>query len=98
MDSAMDEFVQEEVAVLAGSSGVPAQVRWRGRRYPVIGRPVPWIDRSPWWAWTAERLPKVVEQPMWTVRMMAPDTGDIVEADLSVTAGDWWRLERIRAR
>ena len=92
----MDEIVAEEVAVLAGTSGVPAQVRWRGRRYPVVGRPVPWIDRSPWWAWTAERLPQVVEQPMWTVHLAAPDTGDIVEADLSVTAGDWWRLERIR--
>jgi len=91
----MDEIVAEEVAVLAGTSGVPAQVRWRGHRYPVVGRPVPWIDRSPWWAWTAERLPQVVEQPMWTVRLAAP-TGDIVEAELSVTAGDWWRLERIR--
>lgn len=92
----MDEIVEEEVAVLASALGVPAQVRWRGRRYPVVGRPVPWIDRSPWWAWTAERLPKVVEQPMWTVRLADSATGDVVEADLSVIGGDWWRLERIR--
>ena len=92
----MDEIVEEEVAVLASVSGAPAQVSWRGRRYPVVGRPVPWIDRSPWWILTAERLPAVVEQPMWTVSLVAPDTGDIVEADLSVLAGDWWRLQRIR--
>ena len=92
----MDEIVEEEVAVLASASGAPAQVRWRGCRYTVVGRPVPWIDRTPWWAWTAERLPAVVEQPMWTVRLAAPSTGDTVEADLSVVAGDWWRLERVR--
>jgi len=92
----MDEIVEEQVAVLAGTSGVPVQVEWRGRRYMVGGHPVPWIDRSPWWVWTSERLPKVVEQPMWTVRLITPSTGDTVEADLSVTDGDWWRLERIR--
>lgn len=91
----MDEIVAEQVAVLAGTSGVPVQVEWRGQCYPVVGRPVPWIDRSPWWVWTAERLPKVVEQPMWTVRLIT-DMGATVEADLSVTDGDWWRLERIR--
>ena len=96
--SIMDEIIEEQVAVLAGTSGVPSQVVWRGRRYPVVGRPVPWIDRNPWWALTAERLPQVVEQPMWTATLATPETGDTIEVELSVTAGDWWRLERLRGQ
>lgn len=92
----MDEIIEEQVAVLAGASGAPVQVDWRGRRYRVVGRPVPWIDRSPWWVWTAERLPQIVEQPMWTVALATTGSDHIVNADLSVTDGDWWRLERIR--
>ena len=92
----MDEDVGEEVAVRTHGSGVPVAVEWRGRRYQVVGRPVRWVDRSPWWRWTAARLPAVVEQPMWTVSLAAPGAEAVVEADLSVTAGDWWRLERVR--
>ena len=91
----MNELIQEAVAVRVGVSGTPARVVWRGRDYKVVGRPVPWIDRLPWWTWTAERLPQVVEQPMWTVSLAAPD-GGIVEADLSVTGGDWWQIEQVR--
>lgn len=91
----MDEIVQEPVAVRV-VSGTPARVMWRGRDYTVVGRPVRWIDRVPWWTWTAERLPRIVEQPMWTVSLAAPG-GDVVEADLSVTEGDWWQVERVRA-
>jgi len=92
----MDEIVEEPVAVRVGLSGTPAQVMWRGCRYQVVGRPVPWVDRAPWWTWTAERLPQVVEQSMWTVHLATPDGDGVVEADLSVVQGDWWRLERIR--
>jgi len=93
----MDEIIEEPVAVLASATGVPAQVVWRGCRYQVLGAPVPWIDRTPWWVWTAERLPQVVEQPMWTVRLAAPGSETIIDAELSVTDNDWWRLERIKA-
>ena len=91
----MDENIGEQVAVRTGASGTPSQVTWRGRCYRVVGRPVRWVDRSPWWRWTAARLPAVVEQPMWTVSLAASDDV-VVEAELSVTAGDWWRLERVR--
>ena len=91
----MDEVVGEQVAVRTHASGAPVLVEWRGRRYRVVGRPVRWVDRSPWWRWTAARLRAVVEQPMWTVDLAA-GTDDAIEVDLSVTAGDWWRLERVR--
>ena len=91
----MTEVVSEPVAVRVGTSGMPIRVLWRGRDYEVVGRPVRWVDRTPWWTWTAEKLPKVVEQPMWTVRLAAPDC-DVVQADLSVTGGDWWQIERVR--
>ena len=90
------EEIAEAIAVQANSSGMPVQVLWRGRSYRVVGRPTPWIDRSPWWAWTAERLPQVVEQSMWTVNLAQPDGGEIIQAELSVVDGDWWRLERVR--
>ena len=92
----MDESIEEQVSVLVGASGTPLQVVWRAHRYKVVGRPVPWVDRNRWWTWAAQRSPQIVEQPMWTVRLAAQDSGDVMEADLSVTAGDWWRLERIR--
>lgn len=92
----MDEDIEEQVSVLVGASGMPVQVVWRACRYTVVGRPVPWVDRNRWWTWVVQHSPQIVEQPMWTVRLAAPDTGEVMEADLSVTAGDWWRLERIR--
>jgi len=92
----MDDLVEESVAVRVGPAGAPVQVLWRGQNWQVMGRPVPWIDRLPWWTWTAERLPQVVEQPMWTVSLVMPGTDKVLEADLSVVQGDWWRLERVR--
>ena len=85
----------EVVLVQATRTGVPVRVSWRGHTYQVLGCPTPWIDRVPWWTWTAEQLPKVVEQAMWTVTMAARDGGATIQADLSVTGGDWWQIERV---
>jgi len=91
----MDEIVQEAAAVRVGASGTPQRVMWRGREYKVVGRPVRWVDRAPWWTWTAERLPQVIEQLMWTADLVTPG-GDVLQADLSVTGDDWWQVERVR--
>ncbi|MCL1906311.1 MAG: hypothetical protein FWG08_00035 [Propionibacteriaceae bacterium] len=92
----MDEQVAEVVAVQANSFGVPLCVNWRGQNYRVLGNPTPWIDRAPWWSWSADHLPRVVEQAMWSVTLAPLDHGEIIQAELSVTGGDWWQLERLR--
>ncbi|MCL1907689.1 MAG: hypothetical protein FWG08_07280 [Propionibacteriaceae bacterium] len=92
----MDEQVAEVVAVQANPQGVPLRVSWRGHNYQVLGRPTPWIDRAPWWAGNADHLPTVAEQAMWSVTLASADNPDIIQAELSVTGGDWWQLERLR--
>ena len=90
----MEDVVQELVSVRA-TAGVPTLVCWRGLDYRVVGRPVRWVDRAFWWTWPADQDPQIVEQPMWSVSLAEPG-GGILQADLSVSPDDWWRLERVR--
>jgi len=92
--------VDEPTVVWATPSGAPERLEWRGRRWLVCARPVPWIDRVPWWL-GVPRAPKggaagLVEQPMWRVQAMDSSGSDVVGLDLAVgTTGDWWRVTRV---
>ena len=81
------------VPVWTGQLGEPTRFEWRSHQYAVSGRPVPWINRAPWWT-TASMMGTVhtVTQRMWRVTAVNPVTGESIRADLGVEDGHWWRL------
>ncbi|MCL2736905.1 MAG: hypothetical protein FWD75_09820 [Propionibacteriaceae bacterium] len=86
----------ELVPVWVSTAGEPTRFEWRDRRYAVSGRPVPWINREPWW--TSASLVGSVQaltQHMWRVTGVDPATGESIHADLAVEDGSWWRLTHI---
>src|SRR5687768_1545728 len=40
----------ESVDVVCGPDGLPAELRWGGRKYSVCAEPVHWFERRQWWA------------------------------------------------
>ena len=86
----------ELVAVWASDTGVPQRFEWGGHRYLVCGRPVPWVDRMPWWSRAAEvGTIQAPEQQMWRVTGMDAITGDVTCVDLAVEEPRWWRVTGI---
>jgi hypothetical protein len=45
------------VSVATTPDGVPTRLEWDGRTFDVARKPLPWVDRSPWWSTTA-RAPR----------------------------------------
>ena len=87
------------VAVWASATGVPQRFEWQGRRFEVCGRPVPWIDRAPWWSRAAQvGTIQAPEQRMWRVAGMDTTTGEVTKVDLAVEVNesDWWRLTYVQ--
>ncbi|MDR0488812.1 MAG: DUF6504 family protein [Propionibacteriaceae bacterium] len=83
------------VAVWATETGVPQKFEWRGHSYVVCGHPVPWVDRLPWWSLGQEGPLNALEQQMWRVSGVNPDTGHVTCVDLAVEEPSWWRLASI---
>lgn len=77
--------------------GAPERFVWEGRRYVVVSRPIPWLERVPWWEQPAGTTPRtdgapVVERRMWQVEARALDTGEILTLDLAVGPGQRWSI------
>lgn len=90
---------QGEATVRTTTAGAPESLVWRGRRFDVIARPIPWIDRVPWWKTTARAPlgagPLVLEQKMWQVQAAAADDGEILIFDLAAGPGPQWPVTAI---
>ncbi|GAA1813256.1 DUF6504 family protein [Nesterenkonia flava] len=89
----------DSATVWTASSGAPERLVWSGRRFRVSARPIPWIDRRPWWH-TSTRVPagrsaEALEQRMWQVQATAEDDGQILIFDLAVAAGPSWPVTGI---
>jgi hypothetical protein len=90
--------LDEPAVVWTTAHGVPQRMQWRGREFLVCAKPVPWVDRVPWWQ-VAERAPaglgaELLERPMWQVQALSDDGADVVRLDLAV-GEDWWRVIRM---
>lgn len=90
---------QDSATVHMTAQGAPESFVWRGRRFDVVARPIPWIDRVPWWK-TAARAPAgaaplVLEQKMWQVQAAAADDGEIRIFDLAAGPGPQWPVTAI---
>jgi len=88
--------VGDLVAVWANDAGVPQRFEWGGHQYLVCPRPVPWVDRAPWWSMTETGLISDVEQQMWRVSGLDTTTGEITRVDLAVEEPGWWRLSGVQ--
>lgn len=77
--------------------GSPEKFVWEGRRYIVVSRPIPWLERVPWWEQPSRTAPgtddaAVVERRMWQVEAKALDTGEILTLDLAIGPGQRWSI------
>lgn len=89
---------QDEATVWVTETGAPERLAWRGRRFDVSAKPLPWIDRVPWWQ-SSPRVPSggsgaLLEQEMWQVQATAAD-GQILIFDLAQAVGPQWRVTAI---
>ncbi|WP_137802237.1 DUF6504 family protein [Kocuria sp. 2SI] len=79
--------------------GAPTTFMWDGRRFVVRSRPIPWVERIPWWE-PADRAPKnteplVVERNMWQVQAKALDNGELLIIDLAAADGPLWSVTAV---
>lgn len=88
----------QPATVWATPEGVPERFVWQSRRFVVVSRPIPWIDRRDWW--TGEQsvsrgtAGRVLEQRMWQVEA-SDEEGAIRIYDLAVgETADRWFLAR----
>ncbi len=44
-----DHPLTEPVSVTLNAAGVPVRLQWRNRWYTVLGDPLRWFQRRPWW-------------------------------------------------
>lgn len=81
------------VRVACADDGSPRRFIWGGRRVRVIGKPIPWIGRRPWWELTrrAERgtVAATFERDMWHVEARDIDSGEVLTLDLAVEEHGW---------
>jgi hypothetical protein len=92
------EALDEPALVWTSKTGVPRKLEWRNRRFVVSTKPVPWVNRVPWWQLT-NRAPSngadvLAEQQMWQVQVLAVDNGQVFTLDL-LTANGEWRVTRV---
>lgn len=80
------------VSVATTPDGVPTRLEWNGRTFDVTRKPLPWVDRSPWWS-TTTRAPRgagggLLEHLVYrlTVRDQA---GHLVVVDAARLGADW---------
>ena len=81
------------VRVACADDGSPRRLIWGHRRLRVIGRPVQWFGRRPWWK-TARRAEPgtagdLIERPMWQVQAQDVETGEILTLDLAREDAGW---------
>lgn len=77
--------------------GAPERFVWEGHRYVVVSRPIPWLERVPWWdqpisASSESGSTAVVERRMWQVEARDLDTGEILTLDLAIGPGQRWSI------
>ncbi|MDR2897065.1 MAG: hypothetical protein LBV30_10540 [Propionibacteriaceae bacterium] len=76
--------------------GLPDRLEWRSRHWLVSRRPMPWIDRMPWWVTAAvDGEVHLGEQAMWRVQAIDPSSGDVVLMDLAVEEPGWCRVTAV---
>ena len=90
--------LSEPATVWVTASGAPERLVWRGRRFLVHARPVPWVDRIEWWM-LEQRAPREahvpIEQPMWQVQIRAVDDHEILLVDLAAGDGGRWQVTNV---
>ncbi|GAA4925839.1 DUF6504 family protein [Nesterenkonia massiliensis] len=95
--SAEAAVLPDSATVWTTPEGAPARLVWGHRRFIVTDRPIPWIDRTPWWE-SLSRMPAgkadMQEQQMWQVQATAED-GQILIFDLAVMPGQQWPVTGI---
>ncbi|MDO5493596.1 MAG: DUF6504 family protein [Nesterenkonia sp.] len=89
----------ELATVWTTATGAPERLLWASRRFVVVARPIPWIDRISWWE-HSPRVPageaaQVLERQMWQVQVRALDTGELLIVDLSVAEGPQWPITAV---
>lgn len=87
------DFAQVETT----DGGAPRAFVWRDRRFVVVTKPIPWIEKIRWWE-TASRAGRgqatVTERAMWQVQARADD-GQILIFDLAVENSRHWPVTGI---
>lgn len=99
IDAQRREFEPGEPAsVWTTVSGAPERLVWRGRRFLVHSKPIPWVDRIEWWM-LEQRVPRKaampIEQRMWQVQIRAIDDGEILLVDLAADTDGKWRVMKV---
>ena len=99
-DSAGETSLREPATVWATASGSPERLVWRGRRFLVHAKPIPWIDRIEWWmleqrAARGTFLP--LERRMWQVQIRVVDNGEIMLVDLEAGEDNQWQVTGVYA-
>lgn len=94
-----DTMVNERAAtVWTTPDGAPQRFVWQQRRFVVCAKPIPWIDRVPWWE-TSARVPvhggAMVEQSMWQVQAKALDNGELLIVDLAASETSQWAVTAV---
>ena len=90
----------EYATVWTTASGAPERLVWRGRRFLVHAKPIPWIDRVEWWI-LEQRAARgsfpSLERRMWQVQIRALDNGEILLVDLEAGEGNAWQVTDVYA-
>lgn len=84
--------MREPATVWTTPAGAPERLIWRGRRYRVDAKPIPWIDRVLWWQDGEAPAPGAFERRMWQVQARALDTGELQCIDLEAAPGSEWHV------
>lgn len=90
---------RDTATVWTTAAGAPERLVWGGRRFVVVTKPIPWVDRTAWWE-SSPRVPvggasQLLEQPMWQVQAKALDTGELLIVDLAVSEGQHWPITAV---
>ncbi|GAA1119091.1 hypothetical protein [Nesterenkonia jeotgali] len=90
---------RDTATVWTTPSGAPERLVWGGRRFLVVAKPIPWVDRTVWWD-LSPRVPvggaaQLLEQPMWQVQAKALDIGELLILNLAVTDGQHWPITAV---
>lgn len=80
--------------------GAPERLIWGGKRFIVVSKPIPWVDRSSWWD-HSPRVPAgqtaadVLERQMWQVQIKSLETGEMLIVDLAVSDTAQWLITAV---
>lgn len=90
----------EPATVWVDDSGAPQRLLWRGQRFLVSSRPIPWVDRTSWWK-EGPRAPlgatESLEHHMWQVQVRSVENSEMFLLDIQASATQQWQVTAVHA-